>query len=164
MVGTKTSPKTTRPKTTSPETTGSASAGRTIARLAKQVEVALGPLQLSLSQYRTLGLLDGEATGSSMLADQLAVRPPSVTGVVDGLVARELVERVPDPGDRRRHALVLTEEGRRLLADADRAVDERLDLIAGGAGAGRTETMTRGFRRWSDALDRRLAARLAEQR
>ena len=31
-----------------------------------------------------------------MLADKLAVSRPSVTGVVDGLVARGLVQRDPD--------------------------------------------------------------------
>ena len=64
-------------------TTGAA---RAVARLAKQVEVALGPLDLSLPQYRVLALLGEGSTASSVLARRLAVSPPSVTAVVDGLV------------------------------------------------------------------------------
>ena len=65
-------------------TTGAA---RAVARLAKQVEVALAPLDLSLPQYRVLALLGDGSTASSVLARKLAVSPPSVTAVVDGLVA-----------------------------------------------------------------------------
>ena len=50
-----------------------------------------------------------------MLADKLAVSRPSVTGVVDGLVARGLVPRNPDAADRRRIGVDLTGDGRRLL-------------------------------------------------
>src|SRR5262249_39067877 len=90
-------------------------AGRTIARLARQVERAITPLDLSMPQYRVLALLADGSTAASVLAQQLAVRPPSVTAVVDGLVARALVERSPDPLDRRRLTLTLTDEGARLL-------------------------------------------------
>ncbi len=101
-------------------------AGRIAAWLAKQVELALAVVELSPPQYRLLGLLgDGDALPSA-LADRLAVRPPTVTAVVDGLVARGMVERHPGDGDRRRVSHVLTPEGRRVLADADAAVDTRL--------------------------------------
>src|ERR1017187_3692994 len=75
--------------------------GRTAAWLAKQVEISLGSVDLSLPQYRVLGLLDESPAFSSALAERLAVRPPSVTAIVDGLVARGLVERRPVESDRR---------------------------------------------------------------
>ena len=57
--------------------------------------------ELSVSQFRILDrLTDGTAAGSS-LADWLAVKPPSITVAVDGLVKRGLVERGEDPDDRR---------------------------------------------------------------
>ena len=84
-----------------------------VARLAKQVEVALGPLDLSLPQYRVLALLGDGSTASSVLARKLAVSPPTVTAVVDGLVGRGLVERQADPEDRRRLTLLLTRDGKR---------------------------------------------------
>lgn len=103
--------------------------GRTAAWLAKQVEIGLATADLSVPQYRVLGLLDESSAVSSDLAERLAVRPPSVTAVVDGLVTRGLVERRTVLADRRRVDHVLTEAGRRALDTADRAVASRLGEI-----------------------------------
>jgi long-chain acyl-CoA synthetase len=105
--------------------------GRTAAWLAKQVEIGLGTVDLSLPQYRILGLLDEHSAVSSVVAERLAVRPPTVTAVVDGLVARGLVERHPVAGDRRRMDLVVTDEGLAALATADAAIEGRLREVAG---------------------------------
>ena len=113
---------------------GGRSLGRTAAWLAKQVEIGLGAVDLSLPQYRVLGLLDERSAVSSDLAERLAVRPPTVTAVVDGLVARRLVERRTVVADRRLVDHVLTDEGRRVLARADAAVHGRLHEIAGCLG------------------------------
>lgn len=107
----------------------SAHPGRTIARLARQVECAVASVDLTLSQYRVLGILGDGREAASALADKLAVSRPSVTGVVDGLVARGLVRRGQADGDRRRVDIDLTDAGRVLLGAADAAVDERLDRI-----------------------------------
>lgn len=132
-------------------------AARAVARLAKQVEVALAPLDLSLPQYRVLGLLADGSTASSVLARQLAVSPPSVTAVVDGLVGRGLVERQADPEDRRRLTLLLTRDGKRLLAAADVAAEARLDEIAGFMHEP-PEALAAGLEGWNDALDRNREA------
>ncbi len=104
--------------------------GRTAAWLAKQVELGLASVELSVSQYRVLGLLDERSAVSSDLAERLAVRPPSVTAIIDGLVARGLVERRTVVADRRRVDHVLTASGRHVLDQADRAVSDRLGEIA----------------------------------
>ena len=104
--------------------------GRTAAWLAKQVEIGLASADLSLSQYRVLGFLDESSAVSSDLAERLAVRPPSVTAMVDGLVARGLVERRTVVSDRRQVDHVLTDSGRRALDTADTAVTGRLADIA----------------------------------
>jgi long-chain acyl-CoA synthetase len=98
--------------------------------MAKQVELGLDAVGISLPQYRILSLLDAGPSISSTLADRLAVRPPSVTAVVDGLVARGLVARAHSEDDRRRVSHTLTPEGRRILVAADEAVEARLDTIA----------------------------------
>ncbi|HEX7459891.1 MAG TPA: MarR family transcriptional regulator [Acidimicrobiales bacterium] len=103
--------------------------GRTAAWLAKQVEIGLGTVDLSLPQYRILGLLDESSAVSSHLAERLAVRPPTITAVVDGLVAKGLVERRTVEGDRRRVDHVLTAAGHRVLDAADAAIDARLHEI-----------------------------------
>src|SRR6516165_4634036 len=99
--------------------------GRVIARLARQVETAAATVDLTLSQYRALSLLADGKEAASALAEKLAVSRPSVTGVIDGLVARDLVERHHEAGDRRRIGLHLTDEGRRVLAAADREIERR---------------------------------------
>jgi long-chain acyl-CoA synthetase len=130
-------------------------AARAVARLAKQVEVALTPLDLSLPQYRVLALLGEGSTASSVLARRLAVSPPSVTAVVDGLVGRGLVERQADPEDRRRLTLLLTRDGTRLLAVADTAAETRLDEIAAYL-----DHTPSGLDGWNLALDRNREARM----
>jgi DNA-binding MarR family transcriptional regulator len=138
-----------------------AGAARAVARLAKQVEVAIGPLDLSLPQYRVLGLLADGSTASSVLARQLAVSPPSVTAVVDGLVGRGLVERRADPADRRRLTLLLTRDGKRLLVAADAAAESRLEEIGGHLDDDR-DAATAALVRWNDALDRSREQRVKE--
>ncbi|HVB93474.1 MAG TPA: MarR family transcriptional regulator [Acidimicrobiales bacterium] len=107
-----------------------ATIGRTAAGLAKQVEIGLGSVDLSLPQYRVLGLLDESSAFSSALAERLAVRPPSITAIIDGLVARGLVERRPVESDRRRVDHALTGAGLAMLNSADAAVADRLCEIA----------------------------------
>lgn len=104
--------------------------GRVAAWLSKRVEVALSELDLTLPQYRVLGILAEGSAAASGLADRLAVRRPSITAIIDGLVARGFVERRHEESDRRRIELKLTEEGARIIAEADRSVDEYLASIA----------------------------------
>ena len=51
---------------------------------------------------------------SAQLSRELYTTPSNITGIVDRLVAKGLVERVRKPGDRRVSLLKLTESGRAL--------------------------------------------------
>jgi DNA-binding MarR family transcriptional regulator len=127
--------------------------GRTAAWLAKQVELGLTTVDLSLSQYRILGLLAEGSAMSSALAERLAVRPPSVTAVIDGLVTRGLVDRTHSENDRRRISLGITAEGQAVLDSADAAVNERLEEIAGGLpGARSSARALEDLALWHEAL------------
>jgi long-chain acyl-CoA synthetase len=106
------------------------SVGRAAAWLSKQVELALGEVELSLPQYRVLGVLAEGASMPSALAERLTVRRPTVTAVVDGLEIRGLVQRTPGGVDKRSVTHTLTPKGQRLLAKANAAVDARLLDIA----------------------------------
>jgi DNA-binding MarR family transcriptional regulator len=133
--------------------------GRTAAWLAKQVEIGLGTVDLSLPQYRVLAMLESTSALSSDLAERLAVRPPTVTAVVDGLVTRELVERRTVESDRRRVDHVLTDHGRQVLEAADTAVNARLCEIAGHLDSpADTDRAFEGLTLWRRAL---VASRLA---
>ncbi len=133
--------------------------GRTAAWLAKQVEIGLGTVDLSLPQYRVLSMLEGTSALSSDLAERLAVRPPTVTAVVDGLVTRGLVERRTVEADRRLVDHVLTDHGRKVLDTADTAVNARLCEIAGHLDSeADTDRAFEGLTLWRRAL---VASRLA---
>jgi len=113
------------------DSTSARGAGRTVAWLAKQVERALAEVDLSLAQYRVLGFLSEGSAVSSAVAEGLAVRPPSITAVIDGLVVRGLVVRHTIAGDRRRVSLVVTDEGAKVFDQAEAVVAGRLWAIAG---------------------------------
>jgi DNA-binding MarR family transcriptional regulator len=93
---------------------------------------ALAPWDLSPHHVRALRVVtDRSGTRLSELAEALHIAPRSATEVADALQARGLVERTPDPTDRRAVVLTPTEEGRRVQAEiaAARAADNR-DLFA----------------------------------
>ena len=139
--------------------------GRVAARLARQVDTGLADLDLSASQYRILMFLADGSEAASVLADKLAVTRPSVTALVDGLVARGLVERRNDPHDRRRVGHTLTDEGRRVLGLADEAVTERLREIAGHLPDEADRAVALGaLDLWREALDATRAAAAQRRR
>ncbi len=135
-------------------------AAHAAARLAKQVELALDAVDLSLPQYRVMVFLSDGAAGASTLAGTLAVSRPTITVVVDGLVAKGFVERQGDDTDRRKVHHRLTAAGRRTLDRADAAVAERLGELATHLEDSEVRTAVRGLELWGDAL---LAARNAAQ-
>jgi DNA-binding MarR family transcriptional regulator len=97
-------------------------------RLASELRVVLGQLirrlraehRFPISQGSVLGRLDRQGAQSvSDLAAAERVRPQSMAQTVAELEADGLVSRRPDPDDRRRALVELTEQGRTTLA-ADR--------------------------------------------
>jgi DNA-binding MarR family transcriptional regulator len=136
------------------------SIGWTVARLARQVEVALAKLELSPAQYRMLVQIARGTDASSSLAQKLAVSAPSVTSVVEALVQRGAVERAHSAADRRRIALALTEDGRDLLGSAEKALQEKFRAIADEA---LISSAMAAMSIWGDALDRARARRHAQR-
>lgn len=128
-------------------------AGRVAAWISRQVEVGLSEGDLSLSQYRVLGLLSEGMTLPSSMAERLDVRRPSITAVVDGLVSRGYVTRTHEEGDRRQVTHTITDEGRTSLLAADRSVDARLRAIVHYLDdEGEVEEAFRGLALWGKAL------------
>jgi DNA-binding MarR family transcriptional regulator len=92
---------------------------------------AEGEDRLTLSQLRCLQLM-AEANGPALttrLAKALLVTPPTMTRTIDVLVERGLVERRPDPANRRQIGLVLTPAGRAVLARYETIVGTRLGAL-----------------------------------
>src|SRR3712207_9349079 len=87
---------------------------------------ALAPWDLSPHQARALKVVsERDGVRLSDLAEALRIVPRSATEVADGLQERGLVERTPDPGDRRAVILRPTDQGRRTPREiaAGRAAD-----------------------------------------
>ena len=139
----------------------SAVLGRVAARLAKHVDTVLAEIELSPAQYRVLGVLSEGPEGASRLAGRLAISRPSLTGVVDGLATRGLIDRRDDPTDRRRVALALTPSGSRALERADRALEVRIDEILGYATEEEAALARGGLEAWNRPLDADRKARSA---
>jgi DNA-binding MarR family transcriptional regulator len=84
-------------------------------QLRHQSRQALAPWDIAPSHFRALGvLLRHGVMRLSELSEHLHIAPRSTTEVVDGLQERGLVERRPDPQDRRATLVGLTAEGSRL--------------------------------------------------
>jgi DNA-binding MarR family transcriptional regulator len=80
-------------------------------------------------QFRVLRTLDNadQPLRLSELAARLGIVPRSATSVVDDLEAAGLVERQPDPNDRRATLVDLTPDGRQILTTLR---EKRRDLMA----------------------------------
>ena len=92
-------------------------------RLRRASRRELEPLGLTFGQARALRLLTraGGSVRIGELAARLEVVPRSATSMVDALEAAGLVERTPDPIDRRSILVGLTDSGVDLLARLGRA-------------------------------------------
>ncbi|WP_151480573.1 MarR family winged helix-turn-helix transcriptional regulator [Streptomyces albicerus] len=88
--------------------------GTVVARYHEEYEDAAAEHALTGAQARLLSLLSLEPLPMRRLAQKLKCEPSNVTGIVDRLEARALVERRPDPADRRVKLAAVTEEGRRV--------------------------------------------------
>lgn len=89
-------------------------------RLRRGWMTQLTPYELSPHQFRALSVLahageHGDSAPSGMrvqqIAERLRIAPRSATEVIDLLEAKDLVERGPDPTDRRAVQVKLTQAG-----------------------------------------------------
>ena len=105
----------------------------------------------SIEQWRVLALLaDGRGHTMTELADFALLPAPTATKLADRMVADNLVYRRPDPADRRRVLVYLTERGRelhtRLAASLTRVQAELMEAVGGA-------DFREGLRRLAEALD-----------
>jgi len=110
-------------------------------------------LHLSLAQVRVLAIIRHAGPAGahmSTIATACNVTPRTTTGVVDGLEAARLVERVPDPTDRRAVIARLTPEGEKRF-DAALALQAEL-----------SERLLQGFDEEEQEVLRDLCLRLVE--
>ncbi|WP_058835101.1 MarR family winged helix-turn-helix transcriptional regulator [Luteimonas abyssi] len=105
------------------------SSGSTLGLLFRQVrdamwarmadELSQAGHELSFSQYVTLKKLALGTTSATDLARAAELNPGAMTRLIDKLVARGLVARHADPGDRRAVRIDLTDAGQAIWRDID---------------------------------------------
>jgi len=71
-----------------------------------------GPALTATQRVALIETLDAEPVRLHDLAERLGVSPPTASRAVDALVEHGLLERAPDPADRRAVRISLTEQGR----------------------------------------------------
>ncbi|MFE3638144.1 MarR family winged helix-turn-helix transcriptional regulator [Streptomyces cellostaticus] len=105
--------------------------GDVVARFYADYEEAAATHALTGPQARLLSLLSLEPLPMRKLAHKLKCEPSNVTGIVDRLESRGLVERRPDPADRRVKLAAATDEGRRMARDLREGLRFAREPLAG---------------------------------
>src|SRR5215469_13224419 len=94
-------------------------------RLAELTGPALAPFGINGRQCAVLIAIDEQAPSSQHdIAQRMGVDRTTMVTLVDELEGKGLVERRPDPRDRRKNVVALTEAGRATVQGATRAADE----------------------------------------
>lgn len=107
----------------------------------RQVGERLATLDSRKWHYATLAALEEFGPDSqSGLSDRTGIYRSDLVATINELTARGLVVRAPDPADRRRNAITLTDEGRRHLKHLDALIaDAQAEFLAPLSEADRAE-------------------------
>ena len=100
-------------------------------RYAKRSAEALDDLPGGPRGYQVLATAVGEAKRQLDLAAQLGVDRTVMTYLLDDLEKAGLVERQPDPSDRRARLIAATEKGREALCDLERRLQLAEEEVLG---------------------------------
>jgi MarR family transcriptional regulator for hemolysin len=112
-------------------------------RFVNRFEVRAREISLNLAQAKTLVRLEkNEGVSQARLAELAEVDPMTMVRILDRMEAEELLERRPDPADRRARCLYLTAKAKPILSEIWRLSEEvRGELFAGVSTAEREQFM-----------------------
>ena len=112
-------------------------------RYVNRFEVRAREISLNLAQAKALVRLEkNEGVSQARLAELAEVDPMTMVRILDRMEAEGLLERRPDPTDRRARCLYLTAKARPILSEIWRLSDEiRAELFAGVSKAERDQFM-----------------------
>ena len=110
-----------------------AEAFRAVARQLREVsQETLAPWDISPSHLRALRVLRRDGVMRlSELSDRLHIAPRSTTEVIDALESRGLIQRQPDPGDRRATLVEVTGHGAEILDEIRAARGTEAERVFG---------------------------------
>jgi DNA-binding MarR family transcriptional regulator len=114
--------------------------------------------QLTVSQLRlTYMIRDHERPSLGELAEELGITGATMSGLIDRLTKRGLVERVADLSDRRVVRVHLTEEGYRLSNELQRTGREFLHRVLERIGPEQAAELARALSPFSNAAEELIA-------
>jgi DNA-binding MarR family transcriptional regulator len=113
----------------------------------------LEPVGLTFVEYSVLRVLLEGTMSLSRLAEAAVRTTGGMTKIVDRLERRRLVERTPDPSDRRGVLIGLTEDGLELSRKASDAYSIGRDRILERLSANERRTIERGLDRLVTAFE-----------
>jgi DNA-binding MarR family transcriptional regulator len=113
-------------------------------RYVDRFEVRAAEIPLNLAQAKALVRLEkNEGVSQARLAELAEVDPMTMVRILDRMEAEGLLERRPDPADRRARCLYLTAKAKPILGEIWRLSDEiRAEIFAGVSQAEREQFMT----------------------
>jgi DNA-binding MarR family transcriptional regulator len=109
-----------------------------------RIDAALAAGGLSVRSHAVLVCLDeyGEVS-QQYVADRVAIDRSDLVKVLDQLESLGQVQRRPDPRDRRRHVLTLTDAGRHAARTAEQSIGQATDEIFSALSAQERRTLHR---------------------
>ncbi|MBX9458021.1 MAG: MarR family transcriptional regulator [Rhizobium sp.] len=123
-------------------------------RLEQAIEARLKPSGVAIEQYRVLkalDVLDGQPMGE--LAAQVFVDSPTLTKIIDRMIANADVYRAPDPHDRRRVLIFRSDKGAATYRNLQARVDGYEKTLVGQLerdGAGQLRVLLESLLRPTD--------------
>ena len=116
--------------------------------------VARNTEQLTLTQFRALRVVvDRTPVTMGKVARELGLNPSSVTRACDRLVALNLLEKAPNPLNRRETLLAPTARGRQLVDRVDHDRRQVLAAVLRGLDADARDAAIAAFARFAGAVE-----------
>ncbi|MDR7275223.1 MarR family winged helix-turn-helix transcriptional regulator [Catenuloplanes atrovinosus] len=116
-------------------------------RLAALTDTALAPLGIDGKDFGALRVLaGGEPASQLQVAQRLGIDRTTMVALLDELERKGIVVRRPDPEDRRRNIVALTEQGRRTFEAARAAHAEAESAFLAAVGPGAADELRRTLR------------------
>lgn len=117
-------------------------------------------LELTPGEARALLNIDARAGGrQNEIAEKMGVEPMTMSGYIDKLEGLGLVERLPDPTDRRARNVVLTERAQPLLAAILDQASSMIDNVLAGLSENQRDALHRALRQMRANLNTMQASR-----
>ena len=128
-----------------------------LSRLIRKLSRATGgptdsPPMTATQRLALFELGDGGPLRLSDLADRMGLSPPTASRSVDALYELGLVERVPDPDDRRALRIDLTGAGKKLLAERKAKAQAAFAPAVAALSASERATLSRLLHRMTEAV------------